>query len=236
MEKNELFYTFDYYAVNNDYEDSYKLEPSDGVKIKHKDLNAAKDFIAENVKKLEDKKEDDIIQCMFKTTEGDEMLEILIYKNDQWITCEDSDFITQNKFELLHEGEDYKVSSKHTVDSWQDIVDNFSSFQDVDNNEPSQVRKYYSSFFHWYYYPKEGLFAPSKFLGYKGSTIGNYDSKGSGGETQIALEKYFTKLDKNSEEFKTLYRELSQISRNNFNKDLNDKIVNGTGGIYIPKN
>lgn len=241
MEKNELFYTFDYYAVNNDYEDSYKLEPSDGVKIKHTDLNAAKKFIIENIEQLEGKKdevkkENDIIQCMFKTTDGDGMVEILIYKNNEWIICEDSDFLIENKFELLHEGGEYKVSSKDTVGSWQDIVDNFRSFQDVDKNEPSQVRKYYSSFFHWYYYPKEGLFAPSKFLGYKGSTIESYDSKGSGGETQIVLKKYFTKIDKGSEEFKTLYRELSQISKNNFKKDLNDKIVNGTGGIYIPKN
>lgn len=235
MEKNELFYTFDYYGVNNDYEDYHKLEPFEGVNFEHKDLSVAKKFIIEDLKELDDKKDNDIVVCMFKTTEGDGMFEILIYKNNDWIECEDTEFIVKNKFELLHEGGEFKVSRKDTVDSWEDIVDNFTSFQEVDKNEPSQVRKYYSSFFHWYYYPKEGLFAPSKYLGYKGSTIEGYDSAGSGGETQIALKKYFTKLDKGSDEFKKLYRELSQISKNNFGKDLNDRILNGTGGIYIPK-
>ena len=113
---------------------------------------------------------------------------------------------------------------------------NFKSFQEIDKKKPSQVLKKIKSFFHWYYLPEEELFAPSKFLGYKDATIDDYDSSGHGGKTQQVLQKYFNKLDKESEEFKRLYRELSQIHKNNFGKDLNTKVFNGTGGIYIPKN
>lgn len=235
MAKDKLHYYFDYYGLNNEIEDGLTLTINDAPKYEHADLKSAKYFLQKDLSELENKNDNDVVEVFYETTNGAVMSEFLIYNSNKWTELDNLEILS-NKFELLTQSETYEMIKKDTVQSWEDILENFKSFQDIDKKDPSQVLKYYSSFFHWYYYPEKQLFAPSKFLGYKDSTIETYDSSGSGGETQTVLAKYFRKLDKKSEEFISLHKELSQISKNNFGKDLNDKVINGTGGIYVPKN
>ncbi len=92
-----------------------------------------------------------------------------------------------------------------TVKNWQDVIDNLRQFTYVVKRNKTNTLDRFSSFFHWYYFPKENTFAPSKFIGYKGTTISNYSGQGSGGETQNALSKYFDKLPKDNNLFETLF-------------------------------
>lgn len=239
MEENFLMFKFEFYGLNNEYADSHEIIDYQNSNFNHIHLKQARSFILEDLSDLENKKNNDICITSFETSRGEKMQEILFYSEGIWEKLDDDKLLKNNNFEPLFESEGYTMFSpekKETVGCWEDIVLNFKSYQDIDKKEPSQVLKYYGFFFHWYYLPEHGIFAPSKFLGYKDSTIQNYDSSGTGGETQKVLEKYFIKLDKNSEEFKRLYNELSQISKNNFKKYLNGKVLSGTGGIYVPKN
>lgn len=239
MDENILTTEFNFYALNNDFENSHRIDFPEKKVFQHTHLEFARNFILENLKEVKDKKEYDLCVSYFETTNGEEMQEILIFSDNSWSKLENDEFLLENKFELLFQSESYDSvtgKEKEPINSWDDIVQNFKSFQEIDKKEPSQVLKKIKSFFHWYYLPEEELFAPSKFLGYKNATIQEYDSSGHGGQTQQVLQEYFQKLDKESEEFKRLYSELSQIHKNNFGKDLNTKVLNGTGGIYIPKN
>ncbi|HTC00437.1 MAG TPA: hypothetical protein VK705_07125, partial [Ferruginibacter sp.] len=67
-------------------------------------------------------------------------------------------------------------------------------FTYIVKQDKTRVLNRFSSFYHWYYFPKDDSFAPSKFLGYKDTTIQNYHGSGSGSETQIVLGKFFDKL------------------------------------------
>jgi predicted HNH restriction endonuclease len=121
-----------------------------------------------------------------------------------------------------------------TIKDWQDIIDNLRQFTYIVRQEQTSTLDRFSSFFHWYYFPHDDSFAPSKFLGYKGTTIFNYQGRGSGGETQNALVKFFDKLPKDSSQFEELYQKLSEFA-NSLNKTINKKTYSGTGGIYVPK-
>lgn len=241
MKINELFYEYDYFGVNNELRDGITLTPYESKTLLHEDLEVVKNLIKDSLNAIESKKENDIVIIFYTTTDGDTSTEMWTYILEQWQPLIENEILS-NKFEMLYQSEmfvyrrdEILYNENKVVESWNDIIKNFKSFQEIDNLEPSRVLQYYRSFFHWYYWPEEGLFAPSKFLGYKNSTIGSYDSSGTGGVTQKVLAKYFNKLDRTSEEFKKLFTELSQISKNNFGKDLNDKVLNGTGGIYVPK-
>lgn len=121
-----------------------------------------------------------------------------------------------------------------TINNWQDIIDNLRQFAYVTKQDRTNTLNRFSSFYHWYYFPKEDAFAPSKFIGYKETTIENYSGHGSGGETQIALAKYFDKLSKDTNYFNTLYHKLNQLALS-VGKTISAKTLTGTGGIYIPK-
>jgi len=121
-----------------------------------------------------------------------------------------------------------------TINNWQDIIDNLRQFTYVAKQDKTNTLDRFSSFYHWYYFPKEDAFAPSKFIGYKGTTIENYSGKGHGGETQIALSKYFDKLPKDSNLFNNLYVNLTHFA-SSIGKTISAKTLPGTGGIYIPK-
>jgi hypothetical protein len=121
------------------------------------------------------------------------------------------------------------------IQNWQDIVDNLRQFQYVLEHNSNKAFERFSQFYHWYYFPADDQFAPSKFLGYKGSTISNYEGKGDGGETQRALQPYFYKLAPTDPEYTSIEQKLLSFA-GRLNKKINSKTFEGTGGIYLPNN
>lgn len=233
MEEKELVFGYDYYAYNPRLEDAEGIYLQEYQLFSHPDLEGAKNYIRDCLEIVKNKKENDICVTFFAEDEEKYFYHILIFKDNQWIESDDIENLKLGKYELLLQSEDFIMSNQLIVTSWEEIADNFRAFQKIDEFTDSKIMKYYSSFYHWYYTPEEGLFAPSKFLGYRNSNIADYDSSGSGGETQKALAKFFTKLEKTSPEFNVLYNELLQISHNS-GKKLNDQVLNGKGGIYVP--
>jgi hypothetical protein len=119
------------------------------------------------------------------------------------------------------------------VRDWSDILDNLRQFKYVSKKKELTVHTRLSQFFHWYYFPKDGSFVPSKFLGYRNMTAESYMGKGHGGHTQKYLEPYFVNLDKKSKQFKELHNELNEFL-GQFGKKASAKVLTGTGGIYVP--
>ena len=117
-----------------------------------------------------------------------------------------------------------------------EILECFHQFQLIwEKTDGNYTYDNFQRFYNWYFFPNEQAFAPSKFLGYVGTTIDNYIGAGDGGETKDALSEYFDELDKNSEEYKELYDELKVFSFE-LGKNISGRINNPDGGIYIPKN
>ncbi|MCL1932061.1 MAG: hypothetical protein FWF55_09615 [Treponema sp.] len=141
------------------------------------------------------------------------------------------------------------------VKSINEILANIHNFQQVGVNTHYHVYKYFTDFRHWYSLTKEGIFAPSKFIGYKDTTLKDYGTKTyegygaknaakngkkcfgmDGRETEEILEQWFVQLDKETDNFKKLYIELEQFA-NKINRSLHHSIKNieGSGGIHILK-
>jgi hypothetical protein len=126
------------------------------------------------------------------------------------------------------------------VKSWDEVLKTFREFQKIKKGDNSVPYKRFHLFYHWYYIPEEDGFAPSKFLGYVEHTIPTYiggkeiQGGAHGGKTEVALERFFTKLDKDSKQFEELYKKLSAFAKS-LDRSLCDKITNGSGGIHIPK-
>lgn len=90
----------------------------------------------------------------------------------------------------------------------------------------------FSKFFHWYYFPNLDIFAPSKFIGYKNTTLDTYTGKGTGTDTQRVLSEWFTKVDSSSEQYEPLKKKLKKYG-STLGKDIGKKTFKGTGGIYL---
>ncbi len=121
-----------------------------------------------------------------------------------------------------------------TVQNWKEIIDNLRQFSYITRQETSFTLDKFSQFYHWYYFPHEDAFAPSKFLGYRNTTIKDYEGRGWGGTTQNTLLKYFDKVPFGSTKFNVLYKKLEDFG-SSLNKTLSIRILNGNGGIYLPK-
>jgi hypothetical protein len=120
------------------------------------------------------------------------------------------------------------------VRHWSEVTDNLHEFSYVSYDESRPVYKRLSSFFHWYYFPQQDAFAPSKFLGYKDTTVENYVGFGSGTETNKFLTPFFVEVDKDSQQFRELYAKLETYI-SGLGKKVNKKVVSGSGGIYVSK-
>jgi hypothetical protein len=131
------------------------------------------------------------------------------------------------------------------VTTWAEIVQNAHEFQRLRIIRGPVVQERLSQFKHWYYFPSEGIFAPSKFLGYKNMTIERYSTSvfpGSGydgriTETKFAKLGFFYKLSINSKEFAEIYKKLVEfIESIDPTKHVYPGILaGGRGGIHIPK-
>ncbi|MEM5481570.1 hypothetical protein WNY97_17315 [Pseudoalteromonas fuliginea] len=117
------------------------------------------------------------------------------------------------------------------VESTAEVIENAREFSYIVKGNSIAYDRF-SQFFHWYYFPELSLFAPSKFIGYRNTTVSNYVGKGNGGETQAVLNKWFSKLEETSEEYKLASDELQKFATK-IGKKLSAKVFNGTGGIYL---
>jgi hypothetical protein len=119
-----------------------------------------------------------------------------------------------------------------TVKGWEDIIENMHEFRKIRENRQCEAFKRFTHFSYWYYFPNKDVFVPNKFLGYKGTTLNNYEGEGDGGDAHRVLEKYFTKVN-DDVEFEKLHDKLLKLAQE-LRTGLN-KTVKMKGSIYIPK-
>ena len=119
------------------------------------------------------------------------------------------------------------------VSDYSQVRKNSLAFSDVGNHKITMAYEVFAFFQHWYYFPDigEGVFAPSKFIGYQDTTLHNYDGSGHGGDTEEILKQWFRKCDRKSEEFGQYITQLQSFAKSNHRK-INAKVTTGTGGIH----
>ncbi|MEM5529723.1 HNH endonuclease [Gammaproteobacteria bacterium AS21] len=117
------------------------------------------------------------------------------------------------------------------VESSTEVIENAKEFSNIKNGNSIAFDRF-TQFFHWYYFPEFGVFAPSKFIGYKNTTIASYTGQGNGGKTQVVLRKWFKKLDEGTQEYESVSTKLHEFSES-VGKKLSTKVFNGSGGIYL---
>ncbi|WP_185204779.1 hypothetical protein [Chryseobacterium sp. C3] len=230
--ENINFY-FDVYSID---ELGEFLELHNSIYFENKYLKNARKEVDLILNEIGEWGENDFLIISFENNNSEIIYEGKLFKNGQWDDLVDNSLINNYKFKLVYQSDKFTFEDNglETIENWDEILDNFLEFEKLESTSQSKVLKTYSQFYHWYYLPEKEIFAPSKFLGYKNRTITSYNSSGTGGATQIALSKFFTKISKDSEEFKILYNKLKQISKNKYIKDLSSQILEGKGGIYIP--
>jgi len=102
------------------------------------------------------------------------------------------------------------------VKSLNDITDNFNEFNKIREKCNNVAYERFRFFRHWYYLDKENIFAPSKFIGYKGTTLNNYcpitgDGK-DGRKTEKILKKYFIEIKINTPKYNLYYKKLEKFA------------------------
>jgi hypothetical protein len=118
------------------------------------------------------------------------------------------------------------------IESIDEAAVNAVEFNRLSVGSNSEALRRFSQFFHWYYFSHLDMFAPSKFIGYKNTTIDNYSGKGHGGETQRVLSKWFKKVPPTAREFSRLKEKLESYGRS-LGKTIGRRTFAGTGGIYV---
>lgn len=80
------------------------------------------------------------------------------------------------------------------ISSFAEALENAVRFQDYLCHNVTLQHKL-SQYTHWYYFPKQDIFAPSKFIGYKDNSYNSESAHtGDGRETEKALTKHFRKI------------------------------------------
>jgi hypothetical protein len=138
---------------------------------------------------------------------------------------------------ILTDEQRREMGTPKFVETPEEIIKNFREFMKIKqcrNNPALEVFRVFEDFRHWYYFPEDDAFAPSKYLGYKLATLENYKGYGDGRDTVDVLKKYFNELDKHSEEFEHLYKKLERFSEE-IGMKLHQRIkdVKGSGEIHI---
>jgi len=118
------------------------------------------------------------------------------------------------------------------VSSYKQALVSARRFQRVGSARDSvafgQLRRY----FHWFYFEELASFAPSKFVGYVGTTVENYASAGTGTDTTRVLGRFFSKIQRPSQQFDSLAEQLAEWL-DGLGASLSRKTFEGTGGIYV---
>ena len=102
-----------------------------------------------------------------------------------------------------------------TVEDKAQVIENANNFNELTATSDSYVYTVFNNFTHWYYFQESDIFAPSKFIGYKNTTLENY-RRGEGrhgGETEKILKKWFKPLEQNSPHFEEISTKLDKYVR-----------------------
>lgn len=118
------------------------------------------------------------------------------------------------------------------IESINEAVRNAEEFNRIEADSGLEALRRFSHFYHWYYFSHLSIFAPSKFIGYKGSSIDNYIGGGTGSATQRALSKWFTKVNPSSRQYDLLKRKLIAYAKS-LGKQIGRRTFDGSGAIYI---
>jgi len=129
------------------------------------------------------------------------------------------------------------------VESLDDIIKNFLEFDKIHENHNNLAYERFKSFKHWYYLQKDkkGIFAPSKFIGYKETTLENYNPKSGDGEkggrdgrgSEKILSKYFIDVKKETPDYDLLNKKL-EIFASDIGRELRG-CRDGSDGYVIHK-
>jgi 5-methylcytosine-specific restriction enzyme A len=119
------------------------------------------------------------------------------------------------------------------VISFKEAEENSVRFFDVGSYRSSAAFSRLGQFFNWYYFPDTDVFAPSKFIGYKNTSVQSYAGDETGTATQRVLSRWFHKLNINTPMYALLKSKLSNFL-SEYNILLSMRATNGTGGIYVP--
>lgn len=125
------------------------------------------------------------------------------------------------------------VSSATTVESYEEALQNAIVFNDaLPSSEVLRSRLNY--FRHWYYFDEIDMFAPSKFIGYKGMNARTYEAltvsgenKLDGKDTEKTLDRFFVEASENAKD--NLIEKLS-TSLYQYGKSINAK-----GVVHVKK-
>jgi len=102
------------------------------------------------------------------------------------------------------------------VKSLDDIIDNFHEFDKIREKHNNVAYERFKLFHHWYHLREENIFAPSKFIGYKGTTLENYCPKTGDGKdgrkTEKILKKYFIEIEINTPKYNLFYKKLEKFA------------------------
>lgn len=86
------------------------------------------------------------------------------------------------------------TDAKITISSYAEARENAMRFQEYLKHDEALQHKL-SQYTHWYYFEQKGIFAPSKFIGYKNNTYNSESAHaGDGRETEKALAPFFQKV------------------------------------------
>jgi predicted HNH restriction endonuclease len=118
------------------------------------------------------------------------------------------------------------------VESINEAVQNAEEFNQLSRNSDSEALRVFSQFSHWYYFSDLGIFAPCKFIGYKCTTLSDYEGEGKGGETKKRLSKWFKQVPTDTEIYESLRIKLEAYAKS-VGKTIGKKTFGDTGGIYL---
>ncbi|WP_211342271.1 HNH endonuclease [Litorilituus sediminis] len=123
------------------------------------------------------------------------------------------------------------------VESFEELESNVKAFMQIRASDDSDVLKNFSSFSYWYYFPSLDVFAPNKFIGYKGASIENYTGgvkgDGNGTEARKHMAKWFDEVAPDSEQYATLKDKL-ELQARSLGKSISSKTFQSNGGIFVP--
>ena len=83
----------------------------------------------------------------------------------------------------------------HLVQNLEQVNENASRFEKIKDMRDVDAYDKLSQFTHWYYFRDLGVFAPSKFIGYVGTTVEDYEGGGDGRKTETQLKQWFSAID-----------------------------------------
>ncbi len=106
------------------------------------------------------------------------------------------------------------------IESVTEAVQNAIEFNKLKKGYKTDTLRLFSMFYHWYYFPHLEIFAPSKFIGYKNTTVDNYydtvvQCGGDGGMTQNLFKRkdWFVKIEQSDKDFNCLRSKLEEYGR-----------------------